>query len=36
MDLTIKVEEINSLKQAIQLYKEKNEELQNLLSRKDN
>lgn len=35
MDLTIKVEEVESLRQAIVLYKDKNEELQALVVKKD-
>lgn len=36
MDLTIKVDDVEGLRQAIQLYKDKNEELQAVLVKKDN
>jgi hypothetical protein len=35
MELTIKGEELKSLKETIELYRSKNEELQNMLSRKE-
>lgn len=34
MELTIKVEEVKSLRETIELYRAKNEELQGLLSKK--
>jgi uncharacterized membrane protein (DUF106 family) len=36
MDLSIRAEESNGLRQTINLYKEKNEEMMNKLSQKEN
>ncbi len=36
MDVNIKLEEMNVLRQTVMLYKDKNEELTNMLTQKDN